>query len=142
MKFIREIFESSNTQSPQELRKFGFIFAGTLIGLFYLFFPWLAHAAHRPHKILFFASFLLFFAVLWPRGLRPVFFIATVIGTVLGAINSRILLFIVFFVVLTPLAWLRKFSNKNNAMNMPPNSDSYRISCKDRNLVKNMDKAF
>lgn len=142
MKFIKEIFQHSKNESPKELRKFGFIFAFLLIVVFYLFFPWLAGSEHRPHKLLWIGGALALFAAIWPVALRPVFFIATLIGTILGAVNSRILLFIVFFLILTPLAWLRKLTNKSNMMNMPLEDGSYRISCKGRDLVKNKDKAF
>jgi hypothetical protein len=129
--------------SPKDLRKFGVVFACILAGVFYLFIPWL-RSVPRPAAAIQLASLLSFFAFVFPIALKPVYLIAMLIGSVLGAINNRIILSVIFFVVFTPLALLMRSMSKSDSMRskFEPQLKSYRILRENKDLVKNKERAF
>src|SRR5947209_3888895 len=85
------------------LRRFGLTVGGVLAGLFGLALPLLRHRA-VPHWPFYPAGLLVGAALVAPAALAPVQRAWTGIGRVLGWVNSRIILIIVFAVVVTPLA--------------------------------------
>lgn len=109
------------------LRKFG-ITTGIIVGvLFGLIFPYLFGNAFPlwPWVI---AIVLSFFGVAFPGSLRPVYKIWMKIGLVLGWINTRIILGIIFFIVFVPMALCLKILRKDAmARNIHTPLKSYRI---------------
>ena len=89
----------------QELRKFGLIFATGMVTIFGLLLPWLAE---RPWPMWpwIVAAVFAGSALVLPVALKPVYFLWMKIGHVLGLINTRIILGVVFFLIFTPVALL------------------------------------
>ena len=91
--------------SRAELRKFGILLGGIfwLIG----FAPMRKHLDPRVWALAT-GSTLLFFAAAFPPGLAPIRRIWLKLGEILGAINSRILLSLLFFLIVTPVGWFKR----------------------------------
>lgn len=96
----------------QELRKFGFVFAAGLVIIFGLFFPWLAE---RPWPGWPFIAAAVFFAagLVIPQALMPLYKLWMKVGHVLGWINTRIILGVVFFAIFAPVALILKVLGKD-----------------------------
>jgi hypothetical protein len=119
-----------STQAPdaQELRKFGFIFAAIFIGLFELLIPWLKD---RPLPLwpLYVAVPIATLALVWPLALGPFYKVWMKFGLIAGAINTRIIMSLIFFIMLTPIAWLMRALGKDLlALRLDRAADSYRIN--------------
>lgn len=140
---LQEAKERSLVASSKELRGFGFVFAAMLVAVFYLLFPWLADRP-RPAGALWLAALIATVAELWPRGLRPVFLVASLVGAVLGAVNNRIFLGLIFFLILTPMALIRRAFSSEDSMrrDLDTRVSSYRVERQSRDMVKNKGKAF
>ncbi len=121
---------ASTTAIPdkQELRKFGFIFATGLVLIFGLFFPWLLEKA-SPSWPWIVAAVFAGSALILPQILKPVFIAWMKIGHVLGWINTRIILGVVFFIIFAPVALLmRLFGNDPMHRRMDEAAKTYRIN--------------
>jgi hypothetical protein len=84
------------------LRRFGLVTGGLLAGLFGLAFPLLAgrHIPVWPWAV---GGVLAAWALAAPASLRPVYRGWMRVGGAVGWVNTRILLTLVFFVVVTPM---------------------------------------
>ena len=121
---------ASTTAIPdkQELRKFGFIFATGLVLIFGLFFPWLLEKA-SPSWPWIVAAVFAGSALILPQILKPVFIAWMKIGHVLGWINTRIILGVVFFIIFAPVALLmRLFGNDPMHRRLDAAAKTYRIN--------------
>ncbi|NUM88517.1 MAG: hypothetical protein HUU37_04860 [Bdellovibrionales bacterium] len=143
MMSISEAREKAATVSPKELRKFGLLFSALVVAVFYFLFPWIG-GRDRPVSVLVAAVPLALAALLLPVALRPVFLAASVVGAVLGAVNNRILLGVIFFLVLTPMALARRVFVRTDPMRRArdPGAVTYRVERTSRDVVKNKGKAF
>jgi hypothetical protein len=91
---------------PRQLRSFGFIVGGifAIIGL------WPLINGHSPrYWALIIAALLVIPAAVWPKILLPVFRVWMLLGGILGEINSRIILTLIFFGVVTPIAVAKRW---------------------------------
>ncbi len=96
----------------RKLRKFGLTVGGVFTVLALLFI--LRHKHHVPYYISVVAGpTLLAGALLWPRALAPVERGWSLLAAALGFVNTRILLAIVFFVVLAPIALVLRLVGKD-----------------------------
>ena len=93
------------TTTKSELRKFGLLVGG-------IFAAWAAYTGWRRgiHVSTYVAgglgAFLLLFGAAAPRLLAPLHFVWMRLAAVLGFINTRILLGLIFFVFMTPFAFV------------------------------------
>lgn len=96
----------------QELRTFSFVFAAGLVIMFGLLFPWLAE---RPWPTWPFITAAIFVTagLAIPQALLPLYKLWMKIGHVLGWINTRIILGLIFFVIFTPVALGLKILGKD-----------------------------
>ena len=115
------------------LRKFGIttgIIAGILFGIIlpYLFayawplWPWII------------AGTLILWGLILPGTLRPIYNVWMIIGSILGWINTRIILGILFFFIFLPTAIVLKLLRKDamtRKIHLPVNS--YRVKSHSRN---------
>ena len=111
----------------QELRNFGLIMA-TMFGLFFgLLLPWLwGHALPLWPWIV--AVVFLLPAVVYPLALKPVHVVWMKVGHVLGWINTRIILSLIFYLAFTPIALVMKMTGRDPmARDYEAEADSYRI---------------
>lgn len=120
--------------SKQELRKFGFIMGGALILLFGLFFPWVFSKSIPLWPWIVAAVFILW-ALIHPQSMKPVYIVWMKIGGVLGFINTRIILGILFFLIFLPLGMLFKLFGKELIPSKFSDAKSYRVVT--RNPSKN-----
>ncbi len=138
-----------NTETPAEvtksdLRKFGFIMGGMFALIFGLIFPWIWDKTSENWPIWPFIVMAVFWtiAIIAPQILRPVNSIWLKIGNVLGFINTRIILGLMFFLMIFPIGLLLKLFGKDS-MNrkLDKNADTYRIITKLRNK-EHLEKPF
>lgn len=118
----------------RQLRDFGFVLGGGIIGVFGIFLPWLYHSAFSLWVWLLGGGFILIGLGL-PDILRPVYFGWERLGLVLGWINTRLILGILFFFVITPLGWLMRVLGKGLSVHL------YRID-KPPRLPNHMERPF
>ncbi len=101
------------------LRTFGFIMAGMILLIFGLLFPWLfgdgaTSFTNLPKWPFIVAILFVLPAVFYPQLLAPVNRIWLKVGHILGWINSRIILGIMFFLILLPIGLLLKLFGKDS----------------------------
>jgi hypothetical protein len=127
-----------------DLRKFGFIMGGMFALIFGLVFPWLTSRTMENWPIWPFIVLAIFWllAIIYPEILRPVNSLWIKIGNVLGFINSRIILGIMFFLLIFPIGLILKLFGKDS-MNRKFNDKikTYRKIVKPRNK-ENLEKPF
>jgi len=118
----------NSTPDKQELRKFGLIFAGMFILFFALLLPWIWD---KPSPLWAWIVAAVFAAagLLVPMALAPVYRLWMKIGHVLGWINTRIILGLVFFLIFAPVALLFKVLGKDTLkQRLDASASSYRIA--------------
>lgn len=115
--------------SNADLRKFGLIMSAGIVLIFGLFIPWLAdrpiNPTGWPWRI---AGVILITGLLVPVLLRPVYKAWMFIGHILGYVNTRIILGLIFLAVFTPVAILLKLISKDPmSRKLDSEQVSYRI---------------
>ena len=132
------------------LRKFGLITAGLLVLLFGILLPWLwtgrpnwptdlAHGV-SPSWPWVIGLMLSCWSLLAPATLRVPYRVWMFFAVVLGAINSRIILGVVFLLVFVPIGLIVRMTSGNPMMRTGPNG-SFRIPSKSRK-PDHMEKPF
>ena len=121
--------ENINTNpDKQELRKFGLIFAGMFILIFALLLPWIWDKS-QPMWAWIVAAVFAGTGLLLPMALTPVYHLWMKIGHVLGWINTRIILGIVFFLLFAPVALLFHLLGKDPMhRQLDANASTYRVN--------------
>ena len=115
----------------KQLRSFGF----TVGGIFALmgFWPLLVRSAAPRWWAVVLAVCLFIPAVVFPRSLVWVHKGWMAVGHVLGWINTRIILGVVFYVIVTPIGVVRRWLGKDPmGRRLRPDLDSYRVVRKPR----------
>lgn len=89
------------------------------------------------------AAFLLITGLLLHAVLKPVFIGWVWVAGKIGWLNTRLILGIVFYGVLTPIALIRRWAGKNS-MTFPfdPSVDSYWVNVQKDRLPENYEKQF
>src|SRR5437867_7859688 len=131
----KNLFSINEHRAPsrKELRSFGLILAGgfLVIGIIPVVFR------HRsPGRFALTLSLLFAVAgVLIPNVLRYLYRVWIPLGNILGWINSKIILGLLFYVVVTPVRFFMTLAG-NDPMNrkFDPNSDTYRVVRKPREV--------
>jgi hypothetical protein len=110
----------------KELRKFGLMTGLILVALFGLALPWLKHRS-LPLWPWIITAILWVFALFMPKKLDGFYRVWMKIGTTFGKVNSRIILGIVYYLVITPMALvMRLFRHDPMARTIDRNANSYR----------------
>jgi uncharacterized membrane protein len=107
------------------LREFGLITGGMFAGLFGLLLPWL-FSFDFPLWPWIVAGILWGLALLIPNSLKRIYQGWMYFALVIGWINTRLLLAIVFFLIITPIGLFMRLFGKNPVKNKPSQSTSYR----------------
>jgi hypothetical protein len=112
------------------LREFGLMTGGLVAGLFGLFFPWLLETGLSLWPWLV-AGTLAAWALIAPASLRPVYRAWMRLALWLGRITTPIILGVVFFLVISPVALVMKLISRDAmARRFDENAKSYRVpSC-------------
>lgn len=112
---------------PSQLRRFGLLVGGifTLIGLWPLVF----RAAGPRLWALVAGGLLILPALVWPAGLGPIYRGWMMIGHALGWVNTRLLLGLVFYGLITPMGLVRRVLLGKDSMRrrFEPHAESYRV---------------
>ena len=119
-----------NITDIKQMRSFGFLVGGVFA--FLGFFPLLLGRGLRLWAAVP-AGIILVLAVLAPAGLRPIHKIWMKIGHVLGWINTRILLTVVFYGIFVPMGFFMRVRGRDPMRRrFEPDAESYRVACKPR----------
>ena len=112
----------------QELRKFGLEFSGMFILIFGLLLPWIWDKS-SPEWPWIVAAVFVATALLAPVALGPVYRLWMKIGHVLGWVNTRIILGIMFFFMFAPVALVLRLLRKDMLRRrLDASATSYRIA--------------
>ena len=123
------------------LRRFGLITGAIVAALFGLFFPWLlGHAMPLWPWVL--CGALAVWALLAPASLRPVYRVWMRFGLLMSRITTPIILSLVFFLVITPIALIRGLLGKDSmARRLDGDISSYRVQSR-KAPAKNLERPF
>lgn len=119
--------DSPRSLSRRELREFGLTTGGLFALVFGLALPWIRHRAY-PTWPWIALGVLGGAALVAPSTLKYVHRSWTALGWALGWINSRIVLTVIFYCLITPLGVLLRLGGYNPmAKNLERDRKSYRI---------------
>lgn len=125
----------------KELRNFGLMMAGFIGVLFGLFFPWVFERP-IPNWPWIVAAIFVVPAIVYPRILEPVFHGWMKFGGVIGWVNTRIILAVVFYAVFTPYSVALKLLGKDPlSRKLDKASKSYRVESKNP-IREHMERPF
>lgn len=121
------MFHSIEKLDKKGLRKFGFV-TGTIVAvLFGLLLPWI-WKHELPHWPWIAGGMLWLWAAIAPTTLNPVYQIWMRIGLVLGWINSRVILGLIFYIAVTPMSVIMSLIKRDvMARKFDPNCQTYRV---------------
>ena len=102
----------TTTVTNKQLREFGLIFGAILVVLFGLLLPWVFDFSFPlwPWFVLAVTGSL---AIIFPLGLKPFYKVWMLFGAVMGWINTRIILGIIFYCVFMPFGLIMKLFGKD-----------------------------
>lgn len=133
--------ETNKNPGRKELRSFGIVVGTVAVGLFGLLLPFFFDHAF-PTWPWIVAAPLWLLGLAYPAALRPVHTVWMKIGAVLGWINTRIILGIIFFVIFTPISlFLKIFRIDPMRRALNSESDSYRVTSDSRS-PEHMEKPY
>jgi hypothetical protein len=101
-----------------ELRKFGLILGFAFLGI-------AAYTAYRQKlvpELGVLAVGLLMLTLIYPKALAPVKWFWDKLGLILGTINTYILLFLIYFLIMTPIGLIMRLLGKDTLKLKPQNS--------------------
>ena len=124
-----------------DLRSFAWIVGGVTSIVFGIIFPYINRGSFNIYLIGI-GVVILMFGLLLPKLLLYPYKAWMLIGLVLGFINTRILLSVIFFFLFTPIGLLRRLLGKDS-MNrrLETNSVSYRVLSPERS-PEHMERPF
>ena len=121
-------------------RDFGLTTGGIVVVLFGFMLPWLLDH-NLPLWPWIIAGVLWSLALVKPMALQPVYRWWMKFGIVVGAINARIILSIVFYLVLTPFGLVMRLFGRDPMRRRLDDSVSYRVASQ-TDPSKNMENPF
>ena len=114
--------------STQELRKFGLTMGAIVAALFGLLLPWLFNHGY-PYWPWILAGVLWLWALIAPATLKPVYNGWMKVGHVLGWINTRIILGLMFYTVFFAVGLILKILGKDPmSRKIDKSAKSYRVA--------------
>lgn len=130
------------TTAASSPRAFGLLIAGA-IAVFFALIPWLRGKSFPAWPSVAALSFAAL-ALLYPASLGWLRDRWMQLGHVLGVLNSYIVLALLFWGVLTPLALLFRLARRDvlNLRSMEPAARTYRVAARAANRNERMEKPF
>jgi len=124
-KMINKIETAHMTAS--ELRQFGLITGAIFVALFGFLLPWIFDHG-RPMWPWILAGVLWAMALIYPFSLKPVYKFWMTLGGILGFINTRIILGVLFFAVFLPFGIvMRVFGKDPMSRKLDTEAETYRV---------------
>jgi hypothetical protein len=121
----------SQNDSPtiKDLREFGLLFGGFVIMFFGVLIPWVwGGVGHLPKWPFVFGAVIIMWGLLLPATLEPVYSVWMKLSNVMGWINTRIILALLYFGLFSPMAIVMKLFGKDPmARHFEKNRKSYRV---------------
>ena len=109
------------------LREFGLTTGAAVVVIFGLFFPWVLDVGWPRWPWMIAAGFWLL-AVIIPQWLRPIYKGWMRFGLLAGRVMTPLVLGIVFFVMISPMALIRRLKgNDPMQRELDPDQESYRV---------------
>ena len=109
------------------LREFGLTFGAAIVVLFGLFFPWLLERGWPTWPWVVAAAFWSL-ALIYPLSLRWIYRGWMRFGLLASRVMTPLVLGIVFFVMISPMALVRRLMGKDSLQRtIDPNQKSYRV---------------
>ena len=140
LNWIDRIVERPSPPTVAELRSCGLLMGLLIAGLFGLLFPWL-WSLKLPVWPWIAGGLFILWALILPATLAPLFYGWTIAGGVLGAINTRIILALLFYLLFFPLGFLMRLGGWDPLRRAWKSDGSYRIASKPADR-KEMEKPF
>lgn len=122
------------------LRSFGLTTAAIVAVLFGLLLPWLL-SHHWPRWPWIVAGVLAGLGVVMPAALGPVYRVWMKFGHIMGAINTRLILGLLFYVVFTPIGLVMRLFRWDPMRRRAQEGDSYRVASHARS-PQHMERPF
>lgn len=126
--------------NPKQLRQFGLIMAGMITLFFALLIPWIWGIA-LPLWPWVVAGVFAAVALIAPGLLKPVYQVWMKIGHVLGWINTRLILGIVFFLIFVPVGLVMRLMKDPMRRKLHEPVESYRVESK-QPVTENLERPF
>jgi len=104
--------EKTKNVTSTELRHFGLLFSLILVALFGVLLPWL-FGARWPAWPWSIGVVMTTLAIVWPQGLAPIYRIWMRFGLIAGFVNTRIIMFLLYYGVFTPVALLMRIAGRD-----------------------------
>lgn len=119
--------------TPSELRQFGLLFSTVVILLFGVLLPWVFDQTY-PLWPWVSAGVLAILAVLTPTTLRPFYRVWMRFGLIAGYINTRIIMFMLYYLVFAPLGIIMSLVGRDALLRKTGDTtqDSYRVTSSQR----------
>ncbi|MEM9541949.1 MAG: SxtJ family membrane protein [Cyanobacteria bacterium P01_E01_bin.42] len=125
----------------KQLRQFGMLLGTFIPLLFGLIVPWVwGHGFPRLPWILGGISWVL--AIAFPLSLQPIYRVWMKIAEILAWVNSRIILGLIFFAIVTPMAFIMRLLQRDPmARQCDRQAQTYRLSSQQRSR-ESMEKPY
>jgi len=124
----------------KQLRQFGFLMGGMLIVFFAFLIPWIWGLAYPIWPWLAAAGFGSI-AFIRPSALRPIYIAWMKVGAILGWINTRLLLGIVFFLIFVPVGLIMRIFRDPMNRKYDHSGDTYRVESS-QPKTENLERPF
>ena len=120
--------------TPSELRQFGLLFGTVVILLFGVLLPWVFDQTY-PLWPWMSTGVLTILAVLTPTTLRPLYQAWMRFGLIAGFVNTRIIMFLLYYLVFAPIGGLMALIGRDALSRKTGDTahDSYRVVSSTRN---------
>jgi hypothetical protein len=118
--------QTEENPTAKQLREFGLMTSVIVVVLFGLILPWFfGHAMPLWPWML--AILLVAWALVHAKSLIYIYRPWLKFGAIMGYVNSRILLGVVFFLIVTPIGWMMRLFGKRLLEKALDDSMSYRV---------------
>ncbi len=119
--------QASQTETPlKQLRQFGWLMCG-VFGII-TFWPLVFRGEGIRIWAFIIAGVFGLLGTVFPNGLKPVYRAWMIFGEKIGWLNSRILLGLLFYGMVTPISWLMRLLGKRPLqLEFDPKAETYRV---------------
>jgi len=119
--------QASQTETPlKQLRQFGWLMGG-VFGII-TFWPLVFRGEGIRIWAFIIAGVFGLLGTVFPNGLKPVYRAWMIFGEKIGWLNSRILLGLLFYGMVTPISWLMRLLGKRPLqLEFDPKAETYRV---------------